>query len=98
MERAGELSAGALLCQGQLRCKPTQLKRPPFQLRMTSFQLAMASAQSLLSLFVYSPLSLFIAACLENLLGTATLCDIQLKTGEPPHLPLSVAIGMAQTF
>src|SRR5215471_20281735 len=65
---------------------------------MTLFQLCMTSAEGLLSLSMQGPLSLFIAACLEKLVGPTAFCDIQFKSGEPYHLPFGVAIGMGQTL
>ena len=76
MKRAGKLLPHALLSQCQLRCKPAQLKCSSFEFGMTLFQLRMTSSESLLSLLLQRPLSFFIAAGLENLVGATTLRDI----------------------
>src|SRR5262249_51050439 len=63
---------------------------------MTSFQLTMTSAECLLSLSMQGPLSFFIAACLEMLLGTASFCDVQVDPTHPGDLPSGGAVGAAQ--
>src|SRR6516225_6445260 len=83
MERAGKLSACALLGKSELRRQSAQLECSLFQLRMTLFQLRVTAAECILTLSMQGPLSLFIAACLENLLGAAAFRDIQFKPSEP---------------
>src|SRR5215471_12130588 len=63
---------------------------------MTLFQLRMTLPECLLSLLVQGPLSLFIAACLENLLGVAEFCDVQVDSAHPCDLPVGSAVGAAQ--
>src|SRR5215471_14637576 len=96
MKRAGKLFAHALLSQCQLRCKPAQLKCPSFQFGMTLFQLSMTSADCLLSLLLEGPLSFFIAAGLESLLGVAAFRDVQVDPSHPGELPVGDAVGAAQ--
>src|SRR6516225_8719214 len=63
---------------------------------MTLFQLRMTSTECLLSLSLQRPLSFFIAACLENLLGAAAFCDVQVDPTHPGDLPVGGAVGAAQ--
>src|SRR5262249_11238395 len=69
-----------------------------FQLSMTLFQLRMTSTQDHFGLLLQGPLSLFIVACLENLLGAAALSDIQFKPYEPRQLSVGVAMGLTHTL
>src|SRR5215475_493885 len=98
MKHAGKLPACALLGESQLRREPSQLECSSFQLgmtlfqfSMTLFQLRMTLPECLLSLLVQGPLSLFIAACLENLLGVAEFCDVQVDSAHPCDLPVGSA-------
>src|SRR5215471_3943839 len=97
MKRAGKLFAHPLLGQSQLRCKSAQLKCASFQFGMTLFQLGMTSAECLLSLPLRDPLSFFIAAGLETLLGAAAFRDVQVDPTHPGQLPVRGAVGASHT-
>src|SRR5262249_31063331 len=56
----------------------------------------MTLAECLFSLSVQGPLSLFIAACLEKLLGAAAFCDVQVDPTHPGDVPVGGAVGAAQ--
>src|SRR5262249_20666071 len=97
MKCAGQLSACVLLRQSQLRREPPQLECSLLQLRMTLFQLRVTPAECVLSLAMQGPLAFFIAACLENFLGAAAFCDVQIDPTHPGDLSVGGVVGAAQT-
>jgi hypothetical protein len=65
---------------------------------MTLFQLRMTSTEGLFRFFVHGTITLFIAACLENFLGSPAFRDIQIQSGKPHYIPVDIASGLAPAF